>query len=245
MPGVVLATANLGGQCATTANQNNPACQGPTVFSLAPSYLPDAPLLNREYGESAFSTFTVGGKWRWTGPSNPIGVGIVGFYRFYADQADDFSGFNQLQRGASAGGNFGDIGVVLFGDARLRKWINVSANLGYIYNSSIKAQFPGGEFTLLDRPDEVIAGIGVDLPVNRYFQPIAEFKTTQYVGGRTPNAFENSPMEGLIGARIFPTRWMSLGGWYRHHFNQQDADGFENANFQGTVTDCRAVPQTD
>lgn len=244
LPGIVLSTSQVvsaaGGNC--PASSTSLACQVPTVFTLSPTYLPDAPLLNREYGESAFSTFTVGGKWRWTGPNNPIGVGIVGFYRFYADQGDDFSGFNQLQRGASAGGSIGDIGVVLFGDARLRKWINVSANLGYIYNSSIKGQFPGGEFTLLDRPDEVIAGIGVDFPVNKYFQPIMEFKTTQYVGGRTPNAFENSPMEGLIGARIFPTRWMSLGGWYRHHFNQQDQDSFEEANFQGTVTVAGTVP---
>ena len=241
LPGVVLSTVNLGGNC---TGSTNPACQGPAVFSLAPSYLPDAPFINRQYGESAFSTFTVGAKWRWTGPSNPIGVGIVGFYRFYADTADDFGGFNQLQRGASPGGNRGDFGAVLFADARLRKWINVSANLGYIYNSSVKGEFPSGEFTLLDRPDEVIAGIGVDFPVNKFFQPIMEFKTTQYVGGRTPNAFENSPMEGLIGARIFPTRWFSIGGWYRHHFNQQDQDSFEDANFSGTVNIAGSVPQT-
>jgi hypothetical protein len=242
LPGVVLATTNLGGVCATQTA--NPACFGPSVFTLAPTYLPDAPLLNREYGESAFSTFTVGAKWRWTGPDNPIGVGLVAFYRFYADTANDFSGFNQLQRGASAGGNRGDIGLIMFGDARLRKWINVSANLGYIYNSSIKSDAFGNEFTLLDRPDEVIAGIGVDFPVNRYFQPIMEFKTTQYVGGRTPNAFENSPMEGLVGARIFPARWMSLGGWYRIHLNPQNRDSFENSEFTGTVNIAGAVPTT-
>ena len=243
LPGVVLATTQIT-SASCPAGTTVTACQVPTVFTLAPTYLPDAPLLNRRYGESAFSTFTVGGKWRWTGPSNPIGVGVVGFYRFYADNADDFGGFNQLQRGASPGGSLGDIGAILFADARLRKWINVSANLGYIYNSSIKGQFPSGEFTLLDRPDEVIAGIGVDFPVNKFFQPIMEFKSTQYVGGRTPNAFENSPIEGLIGARIFPTRWMSLGGWYRHHFNQQDQDSFEEANFAGTVTVAGSVPTT-
>lgn len=241
LPGVVLSTVNLGGNCTGSANL---ACQGPAVFSLAPSYLPDAPFINREYGESSFNTFTVGAKFRFTGPSNPIGVGLVAFYRFYADNADGFSGFNQLQRGASPGGNRGDIGLVLFGDARLRKWINVSANLGYIYNSDVKGDFPSGEFTLLDRGDEVIAGIGVDFPVNKFFQPIAEFKTTQYVGGRTPNAFENSPIEGLVGARVFPTRWMSLGGWYRYHFNQQDRDSFDNANFSGSVNIAGSVPTT-
>ncbi len=219
LPGVVLATVPLR---SVTGAQVGTA---PSVFTLQPSYLPDAPLLNRGYGESAFSTFTVGGKFRFTGPNNPVGVGIIPFYRFYADSADDFSGFNQLQRGASPGGNRGDFGLVGFADARLRKWLNLSANLGYIYNSSIKSN----DITLLDRPDEVI-------PVNKFFQPILEFRSTQYVGGRTPNAFENSPIEGLAGVRIYPTRWMSIGTAYRYHANAQDRGFFESDSFSGTVS---------
>ncbi len=226
LPGIVLQTVNLVGPTGA------PAGTAPSVFTLQPSYLPDAPMLNRTYGESAFSTFTVGGKWRFTGPSNPVGIGIIPFYRFYADSADSFSGFNQLQRGASPGGNRGDFGLVGFADARLRKWLNISANFGYIYNGSIKS----GDVTLLDRPDEVIAGIGVDFPVNKFFQPILEFRSTQYVGGRTPNAFENSPIEGLAGARVYPTRWFSIGGWYRYHANAQDEGFFDSASFSGTVS---------
>jgi hypothetical protein len=232
LPGLVLQTV-----CTAPVQANcNAVTQAPTVFTLAPSYLPDAPFLNRTFGESAFNTFTAGGKWRWTGPSNPVGVGVIAYYRWYADKPDDFSGWNQLQRGASPGGDWGDIGVVLFGDARLKTWLNVSANLGYNYNSSVKGEFPNGEFTLLDRPDEVLAGVAVDFPVNRYFQPILEFRSTQYVGGRTPNAFENSPIEGLAGFRWFPARWVGLGFAYRHHFNQQDQDFIEDTDFKGTVT---------
>ena len=233
LPGVVLQTVCLNG---TTTCGN--AQRAPTVFSAAPSYLPDAPLLNREYGESAFNTFTVGAKYRFTGPNNPVGIGIIPFYRFYADNAESFSGFNQLQRGASPGGGSlfsdsgrGDIGLIAFADARLRKWMNISGNIGYIYNSSIKS----GDLTLLDRPDEVLAGIALDFPVNKYFQPILEGRSTQYVGGRTPNAFENSPIEGLAGVRIFPTRFFSLTGAYRYHFNQQDRDSFEGNDFSGSV----------
>jgi PKD-like domain len=244
LPGVVLQTTGQGsGNCPTTST--TAACQAPTVFSLAPSYLPDAPFINRQFGESAFNTFTVGAKWRWTGPNNPIGIGIIPFYRFYADTADGRGGgFNQLQRGASPGGNRGDIGVILFGDARLRKWINISANLGYIYNSSVKGEFFGGTFTMLDRPDEVLAGVALDFPVNKYFQPILEFRSTQYVGGRTPNAFENSPIDGLAGARIFPTRWFSIGAAYRYHFNQQDADSFGNGTTTLTTTVIGRIPST-
>ena len=96
------------------------------MFTLAPSYLPDAPFINRTYGESAFSTFTVGAKWRLTGLDNPVGFGFIPFYRFYADNADDFSGFNQLQRGASPGGNRGDFGAILFRRRATRKWVNLS-----------------------------------------------------------------------------------------------------------------------
>lgn len=231
LPGVVLQTT-------TVANG-----EAPTSFTLAPSYLPDAPFINRIYGTSSFNTFTVGAKLRFTGPNNPVGVGVIPFYRFYADDADDASGFNQLQRGASpgggslfSGGGRGDIGAVLFADARVRKWMNISANLGYIYNSSVKADFPGGEVTLLDRPDEVLAGIAVDFPVNKYFQPILELRSTQYVGGRTPNAFENSPIDGLAGVRIFPARWVGMGFAYRYHFNQQDRDYFKDDSVTSRVT---------
>lgn len=232
LPGLVLQTVCT---APVQANCNNNT-QAPTVFTVAPSYLPDAPFINRSYGESAFNTFTAGGKWRWTGPTNPYGVGIIAYYRWYADKPDSFSGFNQLQRGASPGGDWGDIGVVLFGDARFRKWLNVSANIGYVWNSSVKGEFPNGEFTLLDRPDELQAAIGVDFPVNKYFQPILEFRSNQYVGGRTPNSFENSPLEGIAGARWFPARWFGLGFAYRHHFNQQDQDFLVDENQTVTVT---------
>lgn len=237
LPGIVLQTA-----CFTNANPCPNNQQSPSTSTIAPTYLPDAPFLNRQYGQSAFSTFSAGAKWRWTAPTNPIGVGVIAYYKWYADTASDASGFNQMQRGASPGGNRGDVGVVMFADARVRQWMNLSANIGYNYNSSVKGEFPSGTFTLLDRPDEVIAAIAADFPVNKYFQPILEFRTTQYVGGRTPNAFENSPVEALAGARWFPTRWMSLGASYRYHANQQDRGSLNDDTFNSrTVIGGRQV----
>ena len=226
LPGIVLQTAAIRNAAGAVIGNV------PTSGTVCPTYLPDAPFVNRTYGESSFSTFTVGGKLRFTGPNNPVGIGLIPFYRFYADKADDFDGFNQLTRGSSPGGNNGDFGLVLFADARLRKWINVSANLGYIYNSDVKFE----DITLLDRPDEVIAAFGVDFPVNKYFQPILEFRSLQYVGGRTPNAFENSPLDGLAGLRVFPTRYLGFGVAYRHHFNSQDRDSFDTDDQQFTTS---------
>lgn len=227
LPGVVLST---------TPAANIPGGELPGVFTLAPSYLADAPFLNRQYGTSAFSTYTVGGKWRFTGNDNPIGAGLVAYYRFYGDSADDFAGFNQMQRGSSPGSSRGDIGLTFFADARVKTWMNLSANVGYHYNGSVKGEAAGGSFTLLDRGDEFLTAVAADFPVNKYFQPIIEFRSTRYVGGRTPNAFEHHPMDVIAGARVHITRWFGLGGAYRYNVNQQDRDSFdEDDTFTASV----------
>lgn len=242
LPGVVLQTINLQGPT------GGPAGTAPSIFTLAPSYLPDAPFANRTWGTSAFSTYTVGGKWRWTNVSNPIGMGVAFQYRFFNDDAENFSGFNQLQRGASMGGpslgdGRGDLIVTFFADARLTRWANISANVGYEWNASVKGEFPSGTFTLLDRPDALNSSVGIDFPVNKYFQPILEFRSVRYMGGRTPNAFENHPMDFIGGFRIWPARWWGIGLGYRYNVNQQD-DGAFDEDERFTVSTTVVCPQT-
>lgn len=227
LPGVVLQTTTI------VPVTGGPSQTVPSVFTLQPAYLADAPMLNRTWGTSAFSTYTVGGKWRMTNVNNPIGFGIMGGYRWYQDSADDFGGFNQLQRGASPGGSSGDILLGVFADARLAKWVNLSGNVNYNLNSSIKAD----DVTLLDRGDEFMAALGLDFPVNKWFQPIAELRALRYMGGRTPNAFEQHPIDALFGVRIFPARWWGIGMAYRANLNQQDSDIFEDdERFSGQTT---------
>ncbi len=226
LPGIVLATDTLPATALT-----NPITV-PVTFTIAPTYLPDAPFINRLYGESSFNNLVFGAKWRFTSPGNPLGVGIIPFWRWWMDKADDASGFNQMQRGSGPGGDIGDFGLIGFLDARLSRSVNISVNGGYILNSNPK--FANGE-VILDRPDEFLAGIGFDFPVNKYFQPILELRSTQYVGGRTPNAFENSPVEGLAGAKFYPRRWFGFGLWYRMHFNQQDKSLFDGHDFNVPV----------
>ncbi len=236
LPGVVLQTVCTSGAatCPTVATL-------PTSFTTRPSYLPDAPFINRTYGESSFSTFTVGGKVRFTNVNNPVGFGIIGYYRFYADSPSELTGFNQLQRGSSPGADRGDIGGAVFLDARVAKWANISGNVGYNLNSSVKGNMLGGKVTLLDRPDELMFSGGVDFPVNRYFQPILEARVIRYMAGQTPNAFLNHPIEGIAGARIYPARWLSFGLAYRYHANQQDRDSFDDDTFSnGAFVSCAA-----
>jgi Bacterial Ig domain len=223
LPGVVLATTTLPATALTLP------ITVPLTFTVAPTYLPDAPFVNRLYGESNFNNLVFGAKIRFTGPNNPLGVGIIPFYRWWLDKADDFSGFNQMQRGAGPGGDIGDFGLIGFVDGRLGKHVNVSANGGYILNSNPKGL--GGDFILLDRPDEFLAGIGLDFPLNKHIQPIAEVRSTTYVGGHTPNAFNNNPVDVLGGIKIYPRRWFGIGLAYRRHLNQQDMDHFNPADF--------------
>jgi len=216
LPGVVL-TTRVVPPTATTL-----AIIVPDLFTIAPAYIADAPFINRLYGESAFSTASIGANIRFTGPNNPLSVNLIPFYRFYWDKADDFSGFNQLQRGASPGGDLGDFGLFGVVGGRLSRSVHLSANFGYILNSNPRSDaFGGGTVSLLDRPDEFIAGVGFDFPVNKYFQPIAELKSIHYVGGRTPNAFENNPVDLLGGIRVFPRRWFGFSAAYRLHVNPQ------------------------
>ncbi|HEY9401303.1 MAG TPA: hypothetical protein VIQ24_01325, partial [Pyrinomonadaceae bacterium] len=221
LPGVVLSQRIVPATLTTSAQVV------PATFTVAPTYLPDAPFISRLYGESAFGTFTIGAKYRFTGPNNPFGIGLIPFYRFYGDTADDRSGFNQLQRGASPGGSLGDFGLILFADGRLSRSVNVSANLGYILNSNPRSELLG-DAALLDRPDELLGGIGIDFPVNEHFQPILEVKSVHYVGGRTPNSFQNNPVDFLAGIRVFPRRWMGFSAAYRAHMNQQGSRIFND-----------------
>ncbi|MCA1605637.1 MAG: hypothetical protein LC775_09240, partial [Acidobacteria bacterium] len=197
----------------------------PDTFTILPAYLPEAPFINRLYGESSFTDMTVGAKIRFTGPNNPLGVGIIPFYRWWLDKADDFSGFNQMQRGAGSGSTLGDFGLMGFAGGRLSRRVHVSANLGYILNSNPKSK-DMNDAVLLDRPDEFLAGLGFDFPLNKHVQLIAEARSTMYVAGKTPNAFNNNPVEALGGIRIFPARWWGIGAAYRRHMNQQDQGHF-------------------
>jgi len=214
LPGIVLSTRQI------PPNLTFNTLTVPNTFTIAPSYLPDAPFISRLYGESAFGNMVVGAKIRFASPTHAVGYGIIPFYRWYLDNADDFAGFNQMQRGAGPGAQLGDFGLIGFFDARLSQHVNVSVNGGYILNSNPKSE-PMNNAILLDRPDEALFGIGFDFPLNKYFQLIAEARATKYMGGRTPNAFNNNPVDVVGGVKIYPARWWGIGGAYRRHMNQQ------------------------
>src|ERR1043166_4819416 len=217
LPGVVLTTTPITGGTA------------PVLFTIEPSYLPDAPFINRTWGTSSFNSFDFGAKWRMNDKDDAIGFGLIASWRWYLDHGTSFSGFNMMQRGSGPGGKWGDVNLTFFTDARLTKHANLSGNVGYTHTTNPKGTFGGTDFTLLDRPDEFLASIGADFPVNKHLQFIFELRALRYVGGRTPNAFERNPLDALGGLRIFPRRWWGIGAAYRANVNQQSKRSFGDA----------------
>jgi hypothetical protein len=61
------------------------------------------------------------------------------------------------------------------------------------------------------------------------------------VGGRTPNAFENSPVDALAGVKIYPARWWGFGLAYRYHLNQQDRSLFKGQDALTTINQVTNV----
>jgi hypothetical protein len=201
----------------------------PNLFTTNPAYLPDAPFVNRLYGESNWSNYVAGAKIRFSGPNSALGVGVIPFYRWYQDKANDGTGFNQMQRGAGPGANLGDFGLIGFVSARLSQHVNLAANIGYIYNSNPKSNQMGvSEAVLLDRPNELLAGLGFDFLLNKHVEIIGEVKSVMYRSSHTPNAFNNNPVDALGGIKLFPERWWGVGAAYRRHLNPQDDGHFNN-----------------
>jgi hypothetical protein len=233
LPGIVLTTRTI------PANLTFNPLTIPDLYTIAPSYLPDAPFINRLYGESSFGNYVVGAKIRLSSPNNTLGVGFIPFYRWYGDNADDFKGFNQMQRGASPGANLGDFGLIGFIEGRLSQHVNVSVNIGYILNSNPKSKAMG-DAVLLDRPDEALSGVGFEFIPNKHIELIGEVRSTMYVAGKTPNAFNNNPVDALGGVRIFPARWWGVGAAYRRHMNQQNA-----SHFNGNIATIGFKPSDD
>jgi hypothetical protein len=224
LPGIVLTTAPL--------NQGT----RPVVFSVAPSYLEDAPFDNRTWGTSSWNSIDIGAKWRFNESKKAVGYGIVANWRWYMDTPDGRGGgFNQMNRGAGPGPKWGDLTGTFFVDARLSKRVNIEGNVGYTYTTNPKV----GGFTMLDRADEFRWAVGADFPVNEHFQPILEFSSLRYIGHHTTNALQQDPYDGIAGFRYFIKRWVGFGLWYRHNFNQQDDSSFNNnANATSVTVSC-------
>lgn len=195
--------------------------------NVNPGYYPGAPFLAR-FADGGMGDVWIGGKIRFTGPKNPFGFALIPLFKIPTTR-DLHPG---LERGRGTG-EF-DYGLIAAFDGRLNKYINLSTNIGFIKKGDPRAenmnlgplcagcaviQGFGRSERALDLPNELRAGIGVDFPLSQYLQFIVEVSSTHYVGSRTPSLMQNSPVDFIGGARVFPTRWISISAAYQRHLN--------------------------
>jgi outer membrane protein OmpA-like peptidoglycan-associated protein len=192
-----------------------------------PDYYPDAPFLAR-FSDHHTGDFYIGGKIRLTGPKNPFGVAIIPIFKI--DTTSDLH--TGLERGRGTGAL--QWGALVSFDGRLSKYVNLSANTGYIHRKNPKAenmnlgplcvgcgtiQGFGSSDSALDLPDYIKSGVGFDFPLSQYLQFIVEVDSTWNVGSRTPSLLENNPVDLIAGARIYPKRSFSISAAYQRHLN--------------------------
>lgn len=191
-----------------------------------PNYFPNAPFLagpsDRHLGD-----LWIGGKLRLTNPENPFGFALVPMLKIPLTRS-----LSELERGRGTGAF--DYGVIAAVEGRLSQYINMSVNVGFIKKGDPQAdnmdlgplcagcgviQGFGDSGRALDLPNELRTGVGFDFPLNQHLQLIAELNSTIFVGSRTPSLEENSPINLVAGARIFPRRWVAISAAYQRHVN--------------------------
>lgn len=197
------------------------------VPNVNPGYNPAAPFISRFHGEGTGDVW-LGAKLRLTPPKSAFGFALIQVLKVPITR-DLFPG---LENGRSTGG--WDYGMIAAFDGRLNKYVNLSSNIGFIRKGDPLARFMnlgplcagcaviqgyGRSEKALDLPNEVKAGVAVDIPVSQYLQFIAEVSTTTFVGSRTPAVLYNSPVDFIGGARVFPTRWLSISAAYQRNLN--------------------------
>lgn len=206
-----------------------------------PNYYPLAPFLSRRADHHVGDVW-IGGKVRLTNPENSFGFALIPLFKVPTTRELNTG----LQRGRGTGAF--DYGVVAAIDGRLDRYINLSANVGFIKKGDPQAddmnfgplcvgcgviQGFGSSERSLDLPNELRTGVGIDFPLSQYLQLIAEVNSTIFVGSRTPSLIENDPLNLVAGARIFPARWFGISAAYQRHVNWRkrqdlvhDPDGF-------------------
>lgn len=194
--------------------------------NVVPNYLPSAPFISRFVG-TGVGDLWFGGKIRVTPPNNAFGAALIPLLKIPTTRSLNTG----LERGRSTGAI--DYGLILALDGRLNKYINLSTNIGYIRKGDPRAEDMnlgplGGGTTIqgfgrseraLDLPNEWRSGIGVDFPLSQYLQFSAEVNATRYVASRTPSLLRNDPVDLIVGARIYPARWIAIHAAYQRHLN--------------------------
>ncbi|QUW01684.1 OmpA family protein [Chloracidobacterium sp. MS 40/45] len=226
LPGLVQSGTRIVG---TGANQR--------LIGNLPGYLNDFPFLASS--EYTSGNTTLGAKFRFTDPENPLGLAIVGFVNIPTSFANGI--FRGTGNGVVRGGGPGavDYGVILVPAVRAGRF-TFTGNLGAVKTGDPSAN----NIRYLDRRNIFIASGAVDVAVNKYFQAIGEITSNIYYGSGTPNLNPVNPLDLTVGARFTPTGndksvHFSFGGGYRRLLNNANSErGSNRGDVNGFVVNA-------
>jgi outer membrane protein OmpA-like peptidoglycan-associated protein len=155
-----------------------------------------------------------------------LGLSFAGFVKIPSDNS-----IADMNRGLSNGTSEGGFAVLV--SKRLGRAVALHLNLG--------ANYPGSPekngIQLTDLQNSFIYNAGIAFPNFGKIQFIAELNGIKYSG--RGNAFNpNSPVDAILGFKLYPREWVSVGGGYQGHFNRIDenrAQGILTSGVNGFV----------
>lgn len=152
---------------------------------------------------------------------SPMGFAVTPFLKIPSVRNPD-----RLIRGRGTGTFEGGADLVLS-----RVW---GGMLGTHFNSgfSLIGEPEKNQTQFLDPKNKLNFGLGFNLPNSSRVQLIAELLSTVYWGTGTPNTTFDAPdpVDGVIGVRFVPARWLTFSGAYRRNLNQYSSGGKGDGN---------------
>ncbi len=188
-----------------------------------PGFFNDIPLISGRGYQSDMGDiyFNMKGNIFSQSEGSPVSFGLSVYFKipstFNPQKLDRGRGTGNVETGANLllSRDWGDI-------------LGTHFNAGYSLLGSPKQN----GFEVLRPKDHLNFNFGFNLPSSGKVQFIGELLSQVYVGGGTPNTTFGAadPVDLVVGLRILPTRWLSLGGGYRRNLNQFSYPGIGDGN---------------
>jgi outer membrane protein OmpA-like peptidoglycan-associated protein len=135
-------------------------------------------------------------------------MSLVGFMK--APLADSF---NELDRGLGNGEIEGGWGVLTSKTAGRFAKLHLNTMVNWVRDPK------RGGIEIADLQHEFWYRGGAQFPANGSLQAIAEVDGKTYFGSRTLGLNPRSPVDVILGVRIYPAEWISVGAGYRASLN--------------------------
>jgi len=158
---------------------------------------------------------------------DPISIALSGIGLFPGQL--DIVGLNRGLSSGAYGGGFAFLLSKTAGEA-LRFHVNVGPNF-YTDPWVNRTQ-------LADLQNEFVYKAGIEFPAYKPYRFIVELNGLKYFGDGSPGLNPVDPMDLIIGMRVFPREWISLGAGYQASFKHVDDDsaiGALGAGYNGFV----------